>query len=230
MAEQFKIRFDYSERRFEEELFLRGPNGTEFVSSIMDTGANISIVDLEVADKLGAEIIGKAHVTGVGGTAVFIYRVILEVSATHTLADGRKVEYREKRELGAIPYFWKGGSALVVYIKIPNSVIPVVYPAMILKRELPYISSGEFNALLQNIILEDNSAKITSRFSFEEIRKKVSDMNKDQFLDFLGNLIVIQKKPVIESVHYTGLGSPLLLGVDIMEAMQKKGFPIQFEF
>jgi hypothetical protein len=101
---------------------------------------------------------------------------------------------------------------------------------MILKRELPYISSGEFNALLQNIILEDNSAKITSRFSFEEIRKKVSDMNKDQFLDFLGNLIVIQKKPVIESVHYTGLGSPLLLGVDIMEAMQKKGFPIQFEF
>lgn len=193
MSYQFDIRYSGPKRQFEEEVFLQGRFGKKLTPAIMDTGATISIIDLEYALELGAEIVGMSTVVGVSLIPNLIYVVKLSVSVVDNQRKDPPLVYEEARILGAIPHFYKGGNQSIAYMTIKGSENKVAMPLLIFKTGFPGVSLDDVSKILSHLVVKDG-------------------------------------KVLIENINLPGIGAPLLIGVDIMEALADKGFPMKFDF
>ncbi|MFW9873557.1 MAG: hypothetical protein ACFFG0_10670 [Candidatus Thorarchaeota archaeon] len=160
MPYKFDIRFSEPRRRFEEELYVEGSKGRKLATGIMDTGASITLIDLEFALSLGATIKKTESVVGVSMIPTFIYMVDLKISVVNQTPGKEPLVYEKVRELGALPYMNKGGSVSQVFAKGKDTVSRAPIPTLLFKVGFPGVSVREITNILSNLVCEKNNVVI----------------------------------------------------------------------
>jgi hypothetical protein len=190
---KFDIEYSESKRHFEEELYLTGHNKTMLTKGIMDTGATITLVDLQYALDLGAHIVRTDRVVGVSGVPSIIYIVRLGVEVTHQESGKKPITYRKTRMMGSMPHLWKGGAVPSVLIKSKDGTKVTPMPLLSFTVGFPGMKTQEIISILDRLVQKDG-------------------------------------KLAVENTQRTGLGVPLLVGVDILKDLAVHGFKVEFDF
>jgi hypothetical protein len=160
MDHRFDIRWSGPKQQFEEEVILKGLLGEKETEAIMDTGATISIVDLEYALSLGADLVGLSKVTGVSGISSLIYLVRLRMKVTHEREGASPLIFVEVVTMGAMPYFQSGGDQPMVFIQKRGSASKTPVPLLVFKVGFPGVKLDEVRTLMSNLLVSDKTVVI----------------------------------------------------------------------
>jgi hypothetical protein len=140
MPDKFNIRFDLRNYRFEEEFgvfgLLQSPDDPIWRRGLLDTGATISIIDLNLARKVGGILQGVSGVTGIGGNKLLVYVVKVGLHVKHKEKDGPEMNYKKIVQIPALPYLEKGYQEEVLLILFKNKPPLYLFPDLLF-AEMP---------------------------------------------------------------------------------------------
>jgi hypothetical protein len=189
----FDVRFNTEGFHFEEDFGVFGllqPQADPlWRRALLDTGATISIIDLELARKVGAILKGVIGISGIEGTKMFVYMVKVGLHVKHTTPTGETLTYEQAVLMPSLPYLDKSGKREMLQIEMADGLSCYLCPDLLFAG-LP----------------------------IESLRKKAQ---KDE-----------NGHPLMRRVqiNYQGTGVPLLIGCDVMQQLENKGFPLDFNF
>jgi hypothetical protein len=156
----WSIQYSDAKQEFQDTLRLTGVSKSNETRAIMDTGATISIVDLEYAIELGAELVGMRKVVGVDLIPALIYLVKLNVSVVHEESGKKPLTFAKDYIMGASPHFWKGGDQLITYLHVKDSEAKSAIPLLDFAVGFPGGNTALWAKILSGLVVRDGHVVI----------------------------------------------------------------------
>jgi hypothetical protein len=156
----WSIQYSEAKQEFRDTLQLTGANKTSNTPAIMDTGATISIVDLEYALALGGELVGMRKVVGVDLIPALIYLIKLTVSVVHEEPGKKPLTFAREYVMGASPHFWKGGDQLIAYLHVKGSEAKSAIPLLDFVVGFPGGNTALWAKILSGLVVRDDHVVI----------------------------------------------------------------------